>query len=200
MTEEKEMVAIDTDFFLKLTEKTGNGDLFIKVMDELNVRPVMHEYICNEELYGNVVAKSLIENGYIKEIKYEQFLSADKKEGYESSFRTAYKYFNFEEFKGNVYEDKRKKKNLGEIRTALMAVHMGIGVFMSDDGTAKVYVRDRINSKRHPLIVKGIYDVFMEIAQKKERKIKWADIKGCAKNAFVGRMKLYNDVKDRWHE
>lgn len=200
MTEEKEMVAIDTDFFIKLTEKAGNGELLVQIMNELNIQPVMHEYIYREELCGNIIAKGLVESGFIKEITYDFFITAENQAGYESSFRTAYQYFNYDVFKDDVYNCKRKKENLGEIRTVLMAVYMGIGVFMSDDRMAKTYVNAKINSRRHPMIVKDVHDVFMELAQKEPKVIKWSDIKGCAKHALAGHDDLYHEVRNKWHE
>lgn len=195
MTEEK--VAIDTDFFIKITEKSKSGDLFIKLMDELNVRPVMHEYVYYEELCGNLVAQDLVKSGYIEVIKYTDFLSDDQKEMYENAFRGAFKYLNYDRFHGDVYADKRKGWNLGEIRTALMAVYMGIKIFMSDDGGAKKYVQKRVNSKRHPLEVQNIYDVLMIIAKKKDRKIGWTEVKGCAKRVID--RKRYEEIKMQWH-
>lgn len=196
MTEEK--AAIDTDFFIKITEKSKDGDLFIKLMNELNIRPVMHEYVYYEELSGNPVAESLVGNKYIEIIKYEDFLAEGSNEWYENAFREAYKYFNFDRFQGDVYTDKRKRRSLGEIRTALMAVSMEIKVFMSDDGGAKQYVKERVNSKRHPLEVENIYDVLMIIAKKKDRKISWAEVKGCAKRVIKDQ-KRYEEIKTQWH-
>lgn len=196
MTEEK--VAIDTDFFIKITEKSKDGDLFVKLMNELNVRPVMHEYVYYEELCGYSIAENLVNKKFIEIVKYEDFLADGTREWYENAFREAYKYFNYNKFQGDVYTDKKKGRNLGEIRTALMAVYMGIKVFMSDDCGAKEYVKERVNSRRHPLEVQNIYDVLMIIAGKENRKVSWSEIKGCAKRVVKDR-KRYEEIKAQWH-
>lgn len=61
MSEEKGKVAIDTDFFIKLNEKNTDGSLFLNIMDDLNLKPVMHRYVYEYELLGNITAKKTSE-------------------------------------------------------------------------------------------------------------------------------------------
>lgn len=199
MAEEKRKVAIDADFFLKLTEKQNSGELFIKIIDEMNVLPVMHQYVYEDELYLNSVAHDLVDQGIMQVVQYKDFLQDTEKLRYEDNFRNAYQYFNMKAMTDNVYSYKKKGESLGEIRTALMAVYMGIDLFMSDDGGAKMFVKSRLHSDRHPLAVYSVYDTLLCIAQKADKKLLWKDVKGCAKAVFKNRKILYHNLNEVWH-
>lgn len=196
----KKLVAIDTDFFLKLTEDGKNGELFIMIMQNLHIKPVMHQYVYEEELYCNPLAKEMFEIGELQVFAYEDYLEEADRADYEAAFQAAYKYFNGDQFRENVYTFKCKKRSLGEIRTILMAVYLGINAFMSDDGGAKAYVKSHIHSSRHPLVVYNIYDTCCLLAGQEDQNIKWQELKGMAKRVLRGRQHLYNDLCTIWHK
>lgn len=199
MTEEKRKVAIDADFFNKLTENNPDGELFVQIMNDLNVAPVMHRYVFDYELNGNQTARKLFDSGFISVYDYSDFLNDSNRLSYESNFRRAYIYFNEEEFQGDIYSAHRAECSLGEIRTSLMSWYMNIDLFMSDDGGAKQFVLNRLNSRKHKIDVLNIFDTFVELFKLEERKTKWADIKGVSKFVFQKAMYKYDQINRIWH-
>lgn len=67
---DKTLAAIDTDFFLAFTEDNKNTFLFLTVMDALNLSPVMHIYVYEQELGASGVAKELVRDGVVFGYKY----------------------------------------------------------------------------------------------------------------------------------
>lgn len=200
MAEEKREVAIDADFFKKLTEKDVSGELFLKIMDELNISPVMHEYVYSYELNGNPTARKLKESGIIKIYNYPDYINASNGQAYQSNFERAYDYFNAKKFKGDVYSYHHSEESLGEIRTSLMALYLKIDLFMSDDGDAKSFVTNRLSSRRHKITVYNIYDTLVELHNLENLSIKWSEVKGMAKRVFERAMYKYDAINELWHE
>ena len=190
-------VAIDADFFRKLTENDRDGTLFLKIMDELNRKPVMHEYVYSYELGDSSVVKKLKERGDIVVYTHSEYVKDI--EQYKTLFGSAYQYFNYKEFKGDVISYHHEKESLGEIRTSIMAYYMKIDLFMSDDGGAKTYVLNRLNSRRHRIDVYNVYDTLRVIGELQDKKIKWSEIKGMAKAAFAKTEKKYESINKIWH-
>lgn len=56
----KREVIIDNDFLQCLTNADKNTDFFIKVMRELDVRPVVHPYVREREMFLRSYAEELI--------------------------------------------------------------------------------------------------------------------------------------------
>lgn len=75
MTKDGRRVAVDADFFRKMSDKDVDGKLFLRIMAELNIEPVMHEYVYNYELAGNSVVRKLKENEMITVYQYSDFIS-----------------------------------------------------------------------------------------------------------------------------
>lgn len=190
-------VAIDADFFRKLTENDKDGTLFMKIMVELNRKPVMHEYVYSYELGDSSLVKKLKEQGDLKVYTHSDYVKDI--EQYRTLFGTAYRYFNYKEFIGDVISYHHEKESLGEIRTSIMAYYMGIDLFMSDDGGAKKYVLNRLNSRRHRIDVYNIYDTLQVIGELQNRKLKWSEIKGMAKVAFAKKKEKYDSINEIWH-
>lgn len=195
MANDKKKVAVDTDFFLKVTEK-DDGTLFINLMNELNRQAVMHEYVYREELFANKIANNLVEKGVIQIIEYDDFLQDDRR-SYESNFRMLYYLFHAEDFNGNIYTYSKKNDDLGEIRSALMAQSMNIDLMVSDDKKAKSIIENRLSSSRHPLKVFNIFDAFYSIASS-STSIKWQDVKGLAKKNI--KKQQYEKLNEEWHK
>ncbi|AKN34245.1 hypothetical protein Ccar_24315 [Clostridium carboxidivorans P7] len=199
LAEDKREVVIDTDFFIKFTEKDSTGKLFIKIMNEMNVTPVMHHYVYTEELMGNSTAKQLVESGSIKVYNHSDFLNQSNEERYKENFKKAYKAFNYQDFAGDVFTYRHDKESLGEIRSSLMAFHMGIGIFMSDDGGAKKYVVNQLSSRKHKISVYNVYDTLKNIGEKQVKYLSWSEIKATAKFAFEKIPEKLEEINNIWH-
>lgn len=202
MTNEKRRVAIDADFFYKFTENDPSGEFFLKIMNELNIMPVMHSYIAEYELAGNPTVRKLIDEKKITVYDYSDYVNEEGVQGYIEKFRWAYEIFNYKEFDGNGKDEFTyhcRKENLGELRTALMAFYMDIDLFMSDDGGAKSFVQTKLSSRRHKIDVYNVYDTLVEVYNISNRSIKWNEIKGFAKYVFANANDKYKKLNEIWH-
>ena len=115
MTNEKRKVAIDADFFNKFTECDPSGEFFLKIVNELNIMPVMHSYIVEYELAGNPTAKKLIDEKKITVYDYSDYVNEDNEQSYNENFRRAYRTLNYQEFDGKGKDEftyHRRKENL----------------------------------------------------------------------------------------
>lgn len=132
---------IDADFYIKMTQYAcDQGVLFLQLVQDLGVQPVMHDYVVNVELKQDLYIKSMIESGQIEVRDYKDYLISDKDiKDYESYFLEAYERMNRFDFpeQENIYTYSCVDEGLGEIRSIYMAKKLGYGYFMSDDGGAK---------------------------------------------------------------
>lgn len=104
---------------------------------------------------------------------------------------------NAKPFKGkDIYTYHHEKENLGEIRTALMALYLNINLMMSDDFEAKQYISNRLSSKRHPIKVYNIYDTLLVLSDCKGRQLQWNNIKGLSKYLFSNTK--YASIREKW--
>lgn len=199
MADEKRVAAIDADFFGKLTEKDKDGILFLKIMDELGVTPVMHQYVYEYELAYNSTAKKLKETGRIQIYDYTRFITPQNNENYIQNFKRAFLEFNYMGYdtRWDVFSYHHEKQNLGEIRTALMAFYMGIDLFMSDDGQAKEFTMNKLSSRKHRIVVYNLFDTLVEVHKLDNSNVKWMEIKGMAKNVLS--VNKYNRLNEIWH-
>lgn len=196
------LAAIDSDFFQKTIDFDRDGALFSRIMCDLGYRPIMHEYVAKEELWGKYIP--LVEQLGIEVITYDDFLGTDPRarEQYEMIFKDLYKIFIGRDFPDSedVYDYKRKGESLGEIRTALMAVSKNIDMFLSDDGAAKTNIMAHFHLSHHRIEVYDIYDVLLTIGNNPSRKLKWQDVKGLARKMGQRRSnpKYYEEIQKTW--
>lgn len=201
MPEDKKDVVIDTDFFRKVTNNLSTNELFLKIMDEMGLCPVMHEYIFKEELHKDSFVTKLRDSGVLKVYSFEHYLNSGNTEEFEEKFMEAYKKFNFQPFKGdNIRTYRKSEESLGEIHSSLMAWYMNMDIMMSDDGEAKHYVTTMLNSRQRKIHVYNIYDTLEYIGKMPERSIKWKEIKGMANQAFERAPKKFDSIREIWVE
>ena len=156
-------------------------------MEELNLRPVMHEFVANVELKNNEYLQQLLNKNQISVIYYEDYLEKDDRAEYEKYFLEAYERINLFEFPAgeDIYQYKDKEESLGEIRSFYMARKKGYIYFMSDDADAKFLARNFCSSKRK-VEVKSLFDAFV-MCKGKETQLCWRDINPTVKNAMQKR-------------
>lgn len=114
--DERIMAVIDADFFRHITEHERGIKLFLHVMDDLDMKPVMHEFVAKVELKGNIYLQQLIDTGYISVVSYEDYLKEEDRIEYEEYFLDAYERINQLDFpeKSDIYINMRiKVKALG---------------------------------------------------------------------------------------
>ena len=144
MSDAPKEVIIDTDFLNKITLAPGvdNGrDLFIRTMNELNVKPVVHYYLAQREMtVNNTVATELLDAGYIKVYDKDDFIkNAEDESLYQEYFRKWYNFLNWNSLEKDVdvFSLYRANHSLGEIHSALLAYFMKLDIIMSDDSDAR---------------------------------------------------------------
>ena len=190
MTKDCDQVAVDTAFLIKIVE-SDNGILFEKIMKQMNRIPVIHEYVYQHEIMENRAIKALIDKNIINIINYSDFLLEEfDKEQYERIFRQTYKGMNGQRL--------HEKENIGEIHTALMALHLNIDLMVSDDNGAKNYIEKNLSSKRHKLSVQNIPDVLLSLASSDRCFLHWQDIKGLIKRLYGKNSKIYIEIRKCW--
>lgn len=201
MPEDKRYVVIDTDFFRKVTNDLTTDELFLKIMDEMKLTPIMHEFIFKEELHENSLVKELKNSGVLKIYSFCDYLNSDNLADFEVKFMEAYKKFNFQTFGGqDICSYRKSKESLGEIHSSLMAWYMNMDMMMSDDGEAKHYVLTMLNGRKKKIKVFNIYDTLKYIGEMPERNMKWKEIKGMAHKAFAITPKKFEEIREIWVE
>lgn len=189
-------VIIDADFINAITSINNDPGLFVTIINDLDVKPYVHTYVANQELFSNNIFKDLLSDGSITEIKYEDFLPDELKDVYASEFLKLYKAVNGpENLPINVFHDRRAQRNMGEIHSILLAKEKNITVFLSNDRGAKALAVSYINNSLYKLDVKNIPTIIEEIAKNPNKKTKWRSAKQLLKNLRIssqeiGRIKL----------
>ena len=194
--DEQIKVVIDADFFINITEYEHGITLFLRVLNDLGMKPIMHEFVANVELKGNVYLQQLLDAGIVSVVSYRDYLEEEDKEEYAEYFAEAYERINHFDFAetGDIYEYADKDESLGEIRSLYMARKMGYIYFMSDDADAKTLARNFFSGKRK-VNVKSLFDVFV-MCKEKNTSLQWKDINPTVSNAMMKRQ----DKIDRLRE
>lgn len=198
--DERIKAVIDADFFQKLTEYEGGIRLFLRVMDDLGMEPIMHEYVANTELKGNAHLQELLDAEKIIIVHYEDYLKEEDYEEYEDYFRAAYEKINYFDFpeEGDIFQYAECGESLGEIRSLYMARKQGYIYFMSDDADARMLVKSFFSRKRS-LEVKTLFDAFA-MCRERNTKLKWKDINPTVTNAMRKTQKKILELKAMYVE
>lgn len=192
---DKRYAVIDADFYIKMTEYAcDHGNLFLQVMNDLGVQPVMHEYVINVELKDDIYIKKLKEDGCIEVRDYADYLGPGKsKDDYEDYFLTAYEQMNRWDFPEgeDIYTYHCEDESLGEIRSIYMARELGYEYFMSDDGGARRLAESFING---PVA----WNVYQALVKCKERgtSITYKQLNPTITNVFRERKNMLQHLKE----
>ena len=189
---ESTKVILDCDFLQGILNNTS-VDFLKQLMNELHVKPVVHEYVAEVELKYCSEAQELIEDGYIEKIEYSQYLHSD----YDRKIYNEMVWELLENHgKGTLPPEKYRdvfregfhysENSIGEIMSELMAKRMQLPLFASNDGGAKSIAKLRINSSKYTLTVKNIAELLYDIGGR-ENGLAWKDIKAVLR-------------EKRWHE
>ena len=121
MENAKRKAVINADFFIKSTHNDEKAEIFLKMMEDLNIQPVMHHYVYEVELRKSIAVKQLVEKNQIEVYQTEEFVTDEKE--YREYFLDAYEWFNRFELKEgeNIYTYHEEDESLGEIRSLYLA-------------------------------------------------------------------------------
>lgn len=194
--DEQIKVVIDADFFINITKYEQGTDLFLKVMDDLGLKPVMHEFVANTELKGNIYLQQLLDKGIVSIVFYKDYLNEEDKEEYAEYFMKAYERVNHLDFSKRdvIYEYADQDESLGEIRSLYMARKLGYIYFMSDDADAKMLARNFFSSKSK-VEVKSLFDVLV-MCKERDTNLQWKDINPTVTNAMRRRQDKIDRLKE----
>lgn len=193
--DERINAVIDADFFRHITEHERGIKLFLHVMDDLDMKPVMHEFVAKVELKGNIYLQQLIDTGYISVVSYGDYLKEEDKIEYEEYFLDAYERINQLDFpeKSDIYQYADQGESLGEIRSLYMARKMGYIYFMSDDADAK-YLANNFFSSQRKVSVRSLFDALV-MCKENGTELKWKDINPTVTNAMRKRQDKVDQLK-----
>lgn len=192
---------IDADFFINTTEYDRNTTFFLRILDEMEMQPVMHEFVAKVELCQNKYLDQLLQSGRIVTIRYEDYLLSDTdKEEYREYFLDVYERINLYTFPVNedIYAYSGRQESLGEIRSLYMAMKKGYHYFMSDDRHSKSLAKNFFSSK-HAIEVDSLYDVLVK-CKKRGTALAWKDIRPAVTNAMNKRQDKIEYLKKLYIE
>lgn len=194
--DERIKVVIDADFFINITEYEHGLDLFLKVMDDLGLKPVMHEFVANTELKGNIYLQQLLDKGIVSIVSYKDYLEEVDREEYTEYFMKAYEKVNRRDFPktDDIYEYADQDESLGEIRSLYMARKLGYIYFMSDDADAKMLAKNFFSNKKK-VMVKSLFDVLV-MCKGRDTNLRWKDINPTVTNAMRKRKDKIETLKE----
>lgn len=199
----KAEAVIDSDFLQGILDNTS-AEFFKQLMEELNVIPLVHSYVADVELQYCDEAKKLIESGYIRKVKYEDYLPTEMDRFlYNERVWELLDLFDEKELPPLKYRDIFRKDfrytehSIGEIMSELMAKNMKIPLFASNDGGAKKIANAKFNSARYMLEVKTIAELLSEIGVR-ENKLAWRDIKDVLREPRWNKQK--KELWSLWNE
>lgn len=188
---------IDADFFRKATEYDRGTKLFLHMLEDLNMQPVMHEFVAGTELQHNQYLNKLLQDGQITVIHYEDYLLDDlDKEEYKDYFFDAFDRINRYDFLKNedIYRYSGKQESLGEIRSFYMAMKKGYRYFMSDDADSRQLAKNFFSNK-HVVEVESLYDILV-MCKEKGTDLTWKNINPTVSNAMNKRQDKIEKLRE----
>lgn len=197
----KDKAVIDADFFIKMTAYDAQGELFLQLMNDLDLQPVMHQYVAETELRKSEIAQKLIGKQKIYVFDYSDYIDVlSSKEDYIDYFLCAYERMNQFDFPKNddVFTYHAEDESLGEIRSIYMAKMLGCPIFMSDDRLARRLATDIFLPQR-PIEAKSVFQALVD-AKKKETSITLKELDPTISNVFRNKRKLLDELRDIYAE
>ena len=201
--DQKKKVIVDTDFInYMIRGKDGIDYYFNKIIADMNVTPVVHEFLYNKEMMGNPLVTKLVKEQKLTVVKYEDFLNDLNDPYYSSLFADLYRYCNERELdygRANFRTYQEAEANLGEIHSVILALYTGYPLFFSNDNGSKTMAKTKINTSRYQLEVRNIIDVFDEIAVMETKSLTKKDFVNLTKGDS-GRKAQVQEIKEKWIE
>lgn len=198
---EKTKVIVDTDFMNYMMRAKGDKDFYFnKLVEDLNIEPVVHEFLYNKEMMGNPLVAKLVRENKLIVMKYGDFLADLNDIYYSMLFADLYKYCNgrdLEYGKTNFRTYQEAEANLGEIHSVILALYTNYPVFLSNDNGVKAMVQTKINTTKYCLTVKNVMDVLEEIAIREKTALTKRDFVNLTKGDS-GRKNKIQEIKNKW--
>lgn len=187
---------IDADFFIKMTAYDTAGELFLQLMEDLGLQPVMHQYVAEVELKNIELVKKLVGKQKIQIIKYADYIDVLSNEDYREYFLRAYERMNRFDFpdEEDIYTYYAQDESLGEIRSVYMAKTLGVPIFMSDDRLARKLATE-IFLPQKPIEAKSLFRALMDVKEK-GTSITLKQLNPTISNVFRNRRDLLEQIRN----
>lgn len=173
-------VVIDTDYFKFITNDLTDAGYFLKLMEELMLEPVMHEFVYKQELHEHSLVKQLVKDQKLTVLYYENLMMDSKNcAEYERLFLYAYHEMNGVPYnrQNPIKEYRHGKENLGEIHSLILARLMNYDILMSNDGGAKTLAENKLNRQSIIVHVINIEETFTKLISKENSSFTWTDVR-----------------------
>lgn len=213
----KKEAIVDTCFFNKLSNDGKNIEAFKKVLVDLDYKPVVHPYIAEKELDVFPHFNKLVEEGFIREAEYSEFIEdEDDAELYEQYFPELYEEMReYLEIKGSkkqieklvipkgqtIYTYRRAGMSLGDVHMILMAFFLRLPIILSEDGDIEFLrsvAKRKISSDSYNLDIYNVMDLIMMIAQKEDTTFSKKELEKVVLE--VKERARLSEVKQAWNE
>lgn len=213
----KKEAIVDTCFFNKLSNDGKNIEAFKKVLVDLDYKPVVHPYIAEKELDVFPHFNKLVEEGFIREAEYSEFIEdEDDAELYEQYFPELYEEMReYLEIKGSkkqieklvipkgqtIYTYRRAGMSLGDVHMILMAFFMRLPIILSEDGDIEFLrsvAKRKISSDSYNLDIYNVMDLIMMIAKKEDTTFSKKELEKVVLE--VKERARLSEVKQVWNE
>ncbi len=181
-----EQTVVDADFYIKLTKNELSTRLFEKILQGMEMDPVMHKYVYSVELKGDPYIGGLHRKNALLVLDYSDYLlTEDEREEYRKYFLDAYEYMMGEEFdEGNdIYTYDEKHEHLGEIRSVYLAMKKEIPYFSSDDKDAGKLAERYVSNSAHRVEVLTV-EKALRVFTDNGHVVKWSELKNCIPKAY----------------
>ncbi len=198
---ERQKVIVDTDFMNYMTRgKDGLEYYFDKIVDDLKLEPVVHEFLYEKEMMGNPLVSKLVREKRLTVIKYQDFLTDLDDTYYSNLFSDLYKFCNDRPLnfgKANFRTYQESEANLGEIHSVILALYTEYPLFLSNDNGSKTMATTKINTELYQLEVKNVIDVFDELSTMKNTAISKKDFINLTKGDDTRKNNIQR-IKEKW--
>lgn len=198
---ERQKVIVDTDFMNYMTRgKDGLEYYFDKIVDDLKLEPVVHEFLYEKEMMGNPLVSKLVREKRLTVIKYQDFLTDLDDTYYSNLFSDLYKFCNDRPLnfgKANFRTYQESEANLGEIHSVILALYTEYPLFLSNDNGSKTMATTKINTELYQLDVKNVIDVFDELSTMKNTAISKKDFINLTKGDDTRKNNIQR-IKEKW--
>lgn len=210
-------VIVDTCFLQMLSSEGRATDNIKKVLTEFAYIPVVHPYIYEHELSLYSYFVRLVDEGYIRVIRYNEFQKdAGDKQSYEAYYDVLYEEMrlNLEAAGGSkkieklclhkgqtIYNTHKQGSSMGDVHMILMASYLQMPILLTEDSDIDM-LRDiakrRMRLGQYSLQILNGIQVIEEIAKKQDSSLTVKEIEAILK--AMGKRSAVSDIKAVWRQ
>ena len=213
---EKQRAVIDTCFLQKIASQGSCPDNIRVIIDNSGYIPVAHRYVVEQEFALHSYLNSLVEEGYIKTIEYDEFLeNALSRQLYETQFIDIYNEMRcclrirggrkqMPELKipkgRTIYDHHINDSSMGDVHMILMASFMRLPVFLSEDSDISLLrdiVRRRLSLSSYQMQIYDTLDILEQIAKISDVNITHKEFEKIVKQA--GERENWSKINTIWN-